>query len=62
MGSDGEPDQVGGATKAIHDTLRRIEQLDPDLGAHLRHSVRTGMFCAYLPDPRAAISWSTSAR
>jgi hypothetical protein len=49
-------------TKAIHDTLRRIEQLDPDLGAHLRHSVRTGMFCAYLPDPRAAISWSTSAR
>jgi hypothetical protein len=42
-------------------TLRRaiaaIERAVPDLGAHLSVSVRTGRFCAYDPEPAAALHW-----
>jgi hypothetical protein len=42
-------------TARIRDALRHIEDAHPELGHHLRHSVRTGMFCAYQPeDP---VSW-----
>lgn len=34
-------------TKAIRASLGRLEQVDPDLGAHLRRTVRTGTFCSY---------------
>lgn len=37
-------------TKRIRDTIARIERLHPALGQHLRHSVKTGRYCAYTPE------------
>jgi hypothetical protein len=37
--------------------IERIEAAHPSLGRHLRHSVRTGTFCAYEPEMRT--TWST---
>jgi hypothetical protein len=34
----------------IRDALSRIEAAHPDLGRHLRNSVRTGTFCSYQPE------------
>jgi hypothetical protein len=42
-------------TQRIRDALARIERAQPELGGHLRRSVRTGTFCAYEPD--APIDW-----
>jgi len=46
-------------TKAIREALDRIERHDRALGAHLRHAVRTGTMCAYVPDPRSDVRWIT---
>ena len=46
-------------TKAIRDSLDRIERQDRVLGAHLRHAVRTGAMCSYTPDPRSKVRWTT---
>lgn len=35
----------------IRDALDRIAQVDPELGRHLRRSIRTGTYCVYDPDP-----------
>jgi tetratricopeptide (TPR) repeat protein len=43
-------------TNRIRDTLARIERDDPELGAHLRASVRMGTECSYRPEPRSP--WS----
>jgi predicted ATPase len=43
-------------TNRLRDTLVRVEQEDPELGAHLRASVRMGSVCAYRPEPRSP--WS----
>jgi hypothetical protein len=37
-------------TQRIRDAITRIDALHPDLGAHLRRSIRTGTFCSYQPD------------
>jgi hypothetical protein len=37
-------------TQRIRDALARIEALDPELGTHLRRSIRTGTFCSYQPE------------
>ena len=54
------PSSVERARKAvsnrIRDALVRIEREDPELGAHLRRSVRMGSECAYQPEPRSR--WS----
>lgn len=54
------PSSVERARKAvsnrIRDALVRIEREDPELGAHLRRSVRMGSECAYRPEPRSR--WS----
>jgi hypothetical protein len=43
-------------TWRIRDALGRIDAAHPELGRHLRRSVRTGTFCAYAPaDP---VDWS----
>ncbi|HEX2024013.1 MAG TPA: AAA family ATPase, partial [Acidimicrobiales bacterium] len=47
-------------TKAIRSSLTRLEQADPDLGRHLRRTVRTGTFCTYAPDPALAVVWRES--
>lgn len=46
-------------SKAIRQTLDRIEEHDHALAVHLRHSIRTGAFCGYLPDPRSEVRWTT---
>jgi predicted ATPase len=37
-------------TQRIRASIRRIDQVDPALGAHLRASVTTGAFCRYAPE------------
>lgn len=43
----------------IRDALRRLDEVHPAAAHHLRHSVRTGLFCAYLPE-RPAV-WRVTA-
>jgi predicted ATPase len=43
-------------TNRIRDALARIEREDPELGEHLRRSVRMGTECAYRSEPRSP--WS----
>jgi hypothetical protein len=35
----------------------RIAEELPDLGRHLDLTIRTGTYCAYMPDPRAPADW-----
>jgi len=37
-------------TQRIREAIARIDAHDPALGQHLRHSVTTGIFCAYRPE------------
>jgi tetratricopeptide (TPR) repeat protein len=37
-------------TRRIRDAIGRIEAVHPQLGLHLRNSVRTGAFCSYVPE------------
>jgi hypothetical protein len=37
-------------TSRIRDAIGRVEGVHPDLGRHLRASVRTGTFCSYSPE------------
>jgi tetratricopeptide (TPR) repeat protein len=46
-------------TKAIKAGIRRIAQQDRALADHLEHSIRTGVFCSYAPDPAVRIVWRT---
>ncbi|MDP1805840.1 MAG: tetratricopeptide repeat protein, partial [Acidimicrobiales bacterium] len=43
-------------TWRIRDALARVEAVHPELGQHLRRSVRTGMFCVYAPTE--PVHWS----
>jgi hypothetical protein len=43
-------------TLRIKDAIRRIDAVHPELGRHLRTSVRTGVFCSYAPEH--PVSWS----
>ena len=53
------PDPVERARKAVGMRIRgaidKIERDLPDLGRHLRHSVRTGMYCSY--EPEHDVTW-----
>ncbi len=44
--------------KAVTSAVTRLAEHDATLAAHLRTSVRTGLFCSYQPDPTAAVSWT----
>lgn len=44
--------------KVVKEALRRIEAADPDLGAHLAATVRTGIYLSYTPDPRISTVWT----
>jgi hypothetical protein len=37
--------------------IDHVAQVHPELGRHLRQSVRTGTFCAY--EPAVPLSWTT---
>ncbi len=41
-------------TRAIHCALARIDDQDPELGALLSRTVKTGVFCCFRPRPSAA--------
>lgn len=44
-------------TRAVRQAMARIGEHHPALGKHLERTVRTGTYCGYLPDPRAAAAW-----
>jgi tetratricopeptide (TPR) repeat protein len=44
-------------TRAVRKAMARIRQYDPALGEHLERAIRTGTWCAYLPDSRAPVRW-----
>jgi tetratricopeptide (TPR) repeat protein len=44
-------------TRAIRAALARIPEQSPALSEHLDRTIRTGTFCSYVPDPRAAVDW-----
>jgi hypothetical protein len=46
-----------GATRAVRQAMARIGEHHPELGEHLERAIRTGTYCAYLPDPRAPTDW-----
>jgi hypothetical protein len=43
--------------KAIRSAVSGIREHDPSLAHHLTTCIRTGHYCAYLPDPRQLTSW-----
>lgn len=45
-------------TRAIRHALARIRKHDVQLGDYLDRTIRTGIYCVYLPDPRFPITWS----
>jgi tetratricopeptide (TPR) repeat protein len=44
-------------TRAVRQAIARINEHHPQLGEHLSRTIRTGTYCAYLPDPRAPARW-----
>lgn len=48
-----------GVTRAIRQAITRIADHHPQLGEHLSRTIRTGTYCAYMPDPRAPAGWVT---
>jgi CheY-like chemotaxis protein len=54
--SDAERARVN-VTRAIRAVLDRIAEHSPALGKHLDATLRTGVFCEYVPDPRSPIRW-----
>jgi tetratricopeptide (TPR) repeat protein len=44
-------------TRAVRQAMGRIRAHHPPLAAHLERAIRTGTYCAYLPDPRVAVAW-----
>ena len=46
--------------RAVKAAMQRINDADPNLGAHLGAAVRTGTVCVYAPDPRSPIEWTVT--
>ena len=55
--SDNAERARGMVSKRIRATLDKIHDEDPALGRHFTTSIKTGYFCAYLPDPDHKIAW-----
>jgi hypothetical protein len=45
-------------TRAVRQGIARIGEHHSELGQHLDRAVRTGTYCAYVPDPGAA-AWTS---
>ncbi len=54
--SDAERARVS-VTRAIKAVLQRIAEHSPALEQHFETTMRTGQFCAYVPDPRSPLRW-----
>ncbi len=48
-----------GVTRAIRQGIARIGEHHPELGEHLNGTVRTGTYCAYVPDAGAPAAWTS---
>lgn len=48
-----------GVTRAVRQSIARLDELHPRLGEHLRRTVRTGTYCGYFPDPRVPVRWTS---
>lgn len=48
-----------GVTRAVRQAIARMGEHHPELGAHLNRAVRTGTYCAYVPDPGAPAAWTS---
>ena len=46
-------------TRAVRYALRRIADHHPTLADHLEHTIQTGTYCSYHPDPRHPPTWQT---
>jgi hypothetical protein len=46
-----------GVTRAIRHAIGRIKAENIPLGEHLERTIRTGTYCAYMPDPRVPVDW-----
>jgi tetratricopeptide (TPR) repeat protein len=44
-------------TRAVRQAMARIREHDSPLGEHLARTIRTGTYCAYLPDSRVPVDW-----
>ncbi|MDY7106772.1 MAG: hypothetical protein S0880_36820 [Actinomycetota bacterium] len=49
-------------TQRLRATIRTLTDLHPTLGTHLQASIRTGIVCAYEPDPVATWLVASDAR
>lgn len=47
-----------GVTPAVRQGKARIGEHHPELGEHLDRAVRTGTYCAYVPDPGTTTAWA----
>jgi tetratricopeptide (TPR) repeat protein len=47
-----------GVTRATRQAIARIGEHHPQLGEHLTRSIRTGTYCAYVPEPGATATWT----
>jgi hypothetical protein len=47
-------------TRAIRQAIARIGEHHHQLGEHLDGAVRTGTYCAYVPDRGAPVAWTSS--
>jgi len=48
-----------GVTRAVRQAIARIGEHHPPLGEHLNRAVRTGTYCAYVPEPGAPAAWTS---
>jgi tetratricopeptide (TPR) repeat protein len=48
-----------GVTRAVRQGIARVGEHHPPLGEHLHRAVRTGTYCAYVPDPGAPAAWTS---
>jgi hypothetical protein len=46
-----------GVTRAMRKAITRIGEHHSELGEHLDRAIRTGTYCAYLPDSRTPTRW-----
>jgi AAA ATPase domain len=44
-------------TRAIRSSVNNVRSVQPQLGAHLDATIRTGTYCVYAPDPRVPVHW-----
>jgi len=47
-----------GVTRAVRQAISRLAEHHATLGEHLDRTIRTGTYCAYMPDPRFRTAWT----